>query len=70
LVGFKELGNFYGIIYQLVLVVNRAVSGEEILHPDVYVLDLGKRVGKSWHPVFYMLLLKKYHRDEKDLHLW
>ena len=21
-------------------------------HPNVYVLDLGKRVGKSWHPVF------------------
>jgi hypothetical protein len=42
---------------------------KKILHPDVYVQDLGKRVGKSWHPVFHVLLLKKYHRDEKDLHL-
>ena len=33
------------------------------------MFDLGKRVGKSWHAVFHESLLKKYHRDEKDLHL-
>ena len=43
---------------------------KKILHPDVYVLDLGKRVGKSWHPVFHVSLFKKYHWDEKNLHLW
>ena len=36
----------------------------------MYLLDLGKRVSKSWHPVFHVSLLKKYHRNEKDLHLW
>ena len=41
--------------------VDKAVSGEEILHPGVYVVDLGKRVGKSWHPIFHVSLLKKYH---------
>ena len=43
---------------------------KKILHLDVYVLDLGKKVGKSWHPVIHVSLLKMYHRDEKDLHLW
>lgn len=43
---------------------------KKVLHPDVYVLDFDKRVGKSWHPVFHVSLLKKYHRDEKELHLW
>lgn len=42
---------------------------KKIFHPDVYVLDLGKKVGKRWHPVFHVSLFKKYHRDEKDLHL-
>lgn len=31
----------------------------EILHLDVYVLDLDKKVGKSWHLIFHILLLKK-----------
>ena len=39
-------------------------------HPDVYVLDLGKRVDESSHPVFHVSLLKKYLREEKKLHLW
>ena len=43
---------------------------KKIFHPDVYVLELGKRVDKSWHPVFHVSLLKKYHCDEKELHLW
>lgn len=34
----------------------------------MYVLDLGKRVGKNWHPVFHVLLLKKYHHDKNELH--
>ena len=34
---------------------------KEILHLDMYVLDLEKNVGKSWHPVFHVSLLKKYH---------
>jgi hypothetical protein len=42
---------------------------KKILHPDVYVLDLGKQVGKSWHPVFHVFLVKKYHQNEKELHL-
>jgi hypothetical protein len=42
---------------------------KKILHWDMYVQNLGKRIGKSWHPVFHVSLLKKYHRDEKDLHL-
>ena len=33
---------------------------KKFLHPDVYVLDLGKRVCKSWHPIFHVSLLKKY----------
>ena len=43
---------------------------KKIFHPDVYVLELDKRVDKSWHPVFHVSLLKKYHCDEKELHLW
>lgn len=43
---------------------------KKILDPDVYVLDLGKMVGKIWHLVFHVSVLKKYYRDEKDLHLW
>ena len=46
------------------------LSVKKILHPDVYVLDLGIRVGKSWHPVFHVSLLKKYYRDKNDLHWW
>ena len=43
---------------------------KKILHLDVCVVDLGKRIGKSWHPVFHIPLFKKYYRDEKDLYLW
>ena len=42
---------------------------KKIFHLDIYVFNLGKSVGKSWHMVFHMSLLKKYHRDKKDLHL-
>jgi hypothetical protein len=42
----------------------------KILHPDVYLLDIPPRHGKTWHPVFHVSLLKRYHRDEKGLHLW
>jgi hypothetical protein len=69
-VALAELGNSYGIVNQLVRKMDRPVSGEEDSSPNVYMLDLGKRVGKSWHPVFHVSLLKKYHRDEKELHLW
>ena len=48
----------------------RSFLVRKVLHPDVYVLDLGKRVDKSCHPVFHVSLLKKYYRDKKDLHLW
>ena len=43
---------------------------KKILNPDVYVLDIDMRVGKTRHAVFYVLELKKYRRDEKDWHLW
>lgn len=43
---------------------------KKILHRDVHVLDLGKRVDKSWHPVFHISGLKKYHRNERGLHEW
>lgn len=29
-----------------------------------------KKIGNIWHLVFHVLLLKRYHRNEKDLHLW
>jgi hypothetical protein len=43
---------------------------KKILHLDVYVLDIPPRVGKNWHPLFHVSLLKKYHRDDKGLLLW
>ena len=43
---------------------------KKILNPDVCVLDLGMRVGKTRYAVFYVSELKKYRRDEKDWHLW
>ena len=43
---------------------------KKFFHPNVYVFDLDKRIGMSWHPLFHVSLLKKYHRDENDLHLW
>lgn len=43
---------------------------KKIIPLDMYVLDLGKRVGKSLHLVSHVSLLKKYNRDEKKLHFW
>jgi hypothetical protein len=42
---------------------------KKILHPDVYVSDL-QGVGKNWHPVYHVSMLKKCYRDDKQLHLW
>lgn len=41
---------------------------QKIFTPDVYMLYLGKQICKNWHPVFHVALLKKYHRDEKELY--
>lgn len=43
---------------------------KKILHPDVNVLDLNKNVGKSWHPIYHVSLLKKCHCGVNDFHLW
>lgn len=67
LVGLEELWNIHGIIHQVVRNVDLCVSNKKILHLDVCVLVLGKRGGKSWHPVIYVSLFQKYHRDEKDV---
>ena len=42
------------------------VSGEE--NPSSEHVRVRLRQ-KSWHPVFHVSLLKKYHQDEKDLSL-
>lgn len=36
----------------------------KILHKDVYILDLAKRVGKNWHHMFHLSLFKKYIKDD------
>ena len=43
---------------------------KKLLHRDVYVLDIERRAGKNWHPVFHVSKLKKYCKDDKNLYLW
>lgn len=42
----------------------------KIIPKGVYVLDIERRFGRNWHPIFHVPVLKKYLTDDKQLHLW
>lgn len=42
---------------------------KKILHNDVHVLDMDKRVRKNWHLIFHVSLLREFHRNKKWVHL-
>ena len=50
--------------------VDWAVFSEEDPSSGRVCARVRQKSCKSWHPVFHVSLFKKYHRDEKDLHLW
>lgn len=56
-------------INQEVGVLDWTISGDKEVSQNVNVLKLNKIIGKISDLVFYILLLKKYHGDEKYLHL-
>ena len=43
---------------------------KKMIHQDVYVLDIETWPGRNWHLVFHVAMLKKYYKDDKNLHLW
>lgn len=43
---------------------------EKTIPQNVYVLDINKRFGTNWHPVFFVSKLKKYNKDETNLQFW